>query len=336
VKTAAVVVNYRTPALTARIVDALLRELEPRDAKVFLVDNASDDGSLAHFAAQGWGERVQVIASPRNGGYGYAINLAVQHALAPPGPPEYIYVLNSDAYPDPGTLAQLVRTLEADPRVGIVGSRIHGPDGVTQVSALRFPTVLGELEQTARTRLLTRLLRRHVIAMDEPQASCEVDWVSGTSFLVRRQVFAEVGGFDEGFFLYFEETDFCHQARKLGWQVRYVAGAPVTHLGSVSTGVANLARRMPRYWFESRRRYLRKHHGPAYAAACDGAWLLGQLLWRGKQRLLFRRAPDHPHLLSDFFTASVRGLIDPSAISRRLLATIFGTEPRGHGSSRVF
>jgi hypothetical protein len=126
--------------------------------------------------------------------------------------------------------------------------------------------------------------------------------------LIRRQVFEQVGPFDEGFFLYFEETDFCRSARGAGWKVCYVADAPVTHLGSVSTGLADASRRLPRYWFDSRHRYLHKHHGRVYTALCDGAFVLGTLACRVKERLLGRDVGERPHLIRDFLAASARDL----------------------------
>ena len=146
--------------------------------------------------------------------------------------------------------------------------------------------------------------------MPEPATDCEVDWISGTSMLIRRQVFEQIGLFDEGFFLYFEETDFCHSARRAGWKTFYVADAPVTHLGSASTGLADPSRRLPRYWFDSRHRYLVKHHGRAYAALCDGAFVAGTALWRIKEYLLRRDRKERPHLIRDMLASSVRDLAD--------------------------
>jgi N-acetylglucosaminyl-diphospho-decaprenol L-rhamnosyltransferase len=313
-KVAAAVVNYRTPELAAQCVTRLLGQLRPfGSCRVYLVDNASGDNSLEHFRRvserETWGERVAVIAAPKNGGYGYGINLALHQAQAQADPPDYLYVINSDAFLDDGSLERLVGFMDAHLSAGIAGSRIHGPDGVTQVAAFRFPSVLGELEQASRLGLATRLLRTRRIAMPEPTASCEVDWVSGSSMLIRRQVFEHIGAFDEGFFLYFEETDFCRSARRAGWKVCYVADAPVTHLGSVSTGLGDSSRRMPRYWFDSRHRYLVKHHGRGYAALCDGAFVAGTTLWRIKQRLLRRDSADRPRLLRDMLASTVRDLV---------------------------
>lgn len=307
------VVNYRTPELAAKVVTALLAQLRPLGAhRLYLVDNASGDHSLEHFRlaaeSEGWGTSVSVIASERNGGYGYAVNLAFKQAQTQTDLPDYLYVLNSDAFADEGTLARLVAFMDANPRVGIAGSRIHDPDGPTQVAAFRFPTILGELEQAMHLGLATRLLRNQQISMPEPAASCEVDWISGTSMLIRPQVFEQSGLFDEGFFLYFEETDFCRSAKRAGWKVCFVADAPVTHLGSVSTGMTDSSRRIPRYWFDSRHRYLLKHHGRVYTTLCDGAFVVGTALCRIKERLLRGGGKDRPHVIRDLVASSVRDL----------------------------
>ena len=312
-RVAATIVNYRTPELAAKVATSLLTQLRPLGAHhLYLVDNASGDHSLEHFRLSAereiWGDGVTVIASARNGGYGYAINLALGHARAQADVPDYLYVLNSDAFADEGTLGRLLDFMDADARVGIVGSRIHAPDGPTQVAAFRFPTILGELEQAMHLGLATRLLHKQRISIPEPTSSCEVDWISGTSMLVRRQVFEEIGPFDEGFFLYFEETDFCRSAKRAGWKICFVADAPVTHLGSVSTGLADKSRRIPRYWFDSRHRYLLKHHGLAYTALCDGAFVVGTALWRVKERLLRCGGKDRPYLIRDLLASSVRDL----------------------------
>jgi N-acetylglucosaminyl-diphospho-decaprenol L-rhamnosyltransferase len=310
----ATVVNYQTPELTGKAVTSLLAQLRPLGShRIYVVDNASGDDSLPRLRhageSDGWGDSVVFIASDRNGGYGYGINLALKRAQAEVGPFDFLYVLNSDATVDDGSLQRLLDFMDADPSVGIAGSRIHGPDGPTQVSAFRFPSVLGELEQTLRLGVATRLLDGHRIPMPEPASSCAVDWISGTSMLIRSKVFEQIGPFDEGFFLYFEETDFCRSARRAGFKVGYVVGAPVTHLGSVSTGLADSSRRLPRYWFDARHRYLLKHHGRAYTALCDGVFVLGTTLCRLKERLLGRGDGERPHLLRDLLASSARDLV---------------------------
>jgi GT2 family glycosyltransferase/serine acetyltransferase len=313
-KLAGILVNYRTAEMTARAADALLPELAAAGSHhVFIVENDSRDGSLEALrrSAQqrGWGERVSVLAAPHNGGYGYGINLAIERALASSDPPDYVYVINSDAFADRGSVARLCAFMDAHADVGIAGSHVHGPDGTSQGAAFRFPSVWSELESTAGIGLLSRLLARHVVSLPAPGEHRPIDWVPGTSMLLRRKAIEQVGLFDEDFFLYFEETDFCRRLAAAGWKCFYVADAPITHIGCVSTGMLDQERPMPRYWFDSRHRYFLKHHGRAYTAACDLAWLGGTAVYRAKNRLLKRAVAERPRIVRDFVKASARDLL---------------------------
>jgi N-acetylglucosaminyl-diphospho-decaprenol L-rhamnosyltransferase len=308
-----IIVNYRTPELTLEVIQSLRKEMKPlAPFCIYVVDNASGDNSIPLFnqAAErdAWQGEVELIAAPRNGGFGYGINQAVRRALSLAQPPEYFYVLNSDAFVDPGSLDTLVRFLDGHPDVGLAGSHIHGTDGNTQVAAFRFPSVFSEFESSANVGLITKLLRKHVVSLPVPDADREVDWISGTSMLIRRETFEKAGFFDEGFFLYYEEIDFCLTARKAGFKSYFVSGAPITHIGAVSTGRVDETRRMPSYWFDSRHRYFRKHHGALYATACDLTRIVGMLVWRAKERALRRPATSRPHMLRDFAAASVKNL----------------------------
>jgi hypothetical protein len=197
----------------------------------------------------------------------------------------------------------LVGFLEGRPEVGIAGPRLEDPDGAVQRSAFRFPTVLGELEAGLRLGPATRLLARRVIAPPPPPAACRVEWASGACLLVRRAVFDAIGLLDEGYFMYYEEVDFCRRAARAGWPCWYVPAARVVHLVGQSGGAPTPEaprRRMPEYWFRSRRRYLRAHLGPARAALADLAWAAGFASFRARQRLQRKPDVDPPRLLRDF------------------------------------
>jgi hypothetical protein len=311
---AGIVVNYRTAEMTVQVVNALRAEMQSfAPFRIYLVDNASGDESIPCFkeaaTRDGWQGEVEIIQAPRNGGFGYGINQAVRRALASPSPPDHFYVLNSDAFADPGSLGRLVAFLDDHPSAGLAGSHIHGPDGKTQVACFRFPSLWGELEDAAAFGLLTRLLRKHVVSLPLPVSDCEVDWISGSSMLIRRSAFEQSGLFDEDYFLYFEEVDFCRSAKTAGFTSHFVAAAPITHIGAVSTGFSDETRRMPSYWLDSRSRYFRKHHGVAYATACDVARILGLLIWHAKERALGRPAKTRPRLLRDLLAASWKSLL---------------------------
>ena len=312
-KLSVVIVNYRTPDMTLKALAALMSELERYpDAQVEVVDNDSGDDSVAKLEAgvreQGWTERVTVTHTERNGGFAYGNNHAIRRALARADPPDLFYLLNSDAFPDPGSLACLVDFLEDRADVGIAGSYIHGPDGDFHITAFRFPTVWSELEGSARLGLLTRLLRRSVVPLPLPERSREVDWLAGASMLIRREVIEEIGLLDETFFLYFEETDFCRRARLAGWPTWYVRDSSVTHIGSVSTGMKERSRRMPEFWFASRRHYFRKNHGVLYLAAANLLWLVGFGTWRLRRLVQGKPDPDPPRLLGDFIRYNLLGV----------------------------
>jgi GT2 family glycosyltransferase len=120
--------------------------------------------------------------------------------------------------------------------------------------------------------------------------------------MIRREVFEEAGLFDETFFLYFEETDFCRRARAHGYKTYYVRGSAVAHIGGASTGIKDgrTKRRMPSYWFDSRRHYFRKNHGGAYLALSDVLFTLGFSFWRLRRKLQNKPDDDPPYLLGDF------------------------------------
>lgn len=310
---AGIIVNYRTPELTLQVTTSLREEMRAfAPFRIYVVDNASGDDSIPMFrdasTRDAWANEVELIAAPRNGGFGYGINQAVRRGLALPEPPDYFYVLNSDAFVDRGSLTRLVAFMDSHPDAGLAGSHIHGPDGKTQVAAFRFPSILSELESSANFAPITQALRKHVVSLPVPDQDCEVDWISGTSMLIRRETFDRAGFFDEGFFLYFEEIDFCRTARKAGFKSYFVADAPITHIGAVSTGMIDETRRMPSYWFDSRYRYFRKHHGAMYATACDLTRAAGMLVWHAKERALRRPGQTRPNMLHDLLAASWNNL----------------------------
>ena len=135
---------------------------------------------------------------------------------------------------------------------------------------------MGELEAAAQFAPLSRALTGAV--MHEPRTVAhECDWVSGACMAVRREVFDSVGFLDEGFFLYFEEVDYCVRARQLGWSCWFVPEARVVHFEGASTGIRLARKRRPAYWFASRRRFFVKCYGLSGLFAADMLWGIGRL-----------------------------------------------------------
>jgi N-acetylglucosaminyl-diphospho-decaprenol L-rhamnosyltransferase len=303
-----VIVNYKTAELTLRAVASALPDVVRLGGRITVVDNASGDGSLERLDAglRALGEApVELIPAERNGGFGYGNNLAIRRGLAAADPPEYVYLLNPDAVAAPGAIARLVDFMDAQPDAGIAGSHITNPDGTTHVSAFRFPSPLGEVEATLHLGVATRLLQRWSVWNLPCDRTCRVDWVSGASSMIRREVLEGVGLFDENFFLYFEETDLCRRAAQAGWQTWFVREASVEHLVAAATGINDIKKPLPAYWFQSRRYYFLKQGGSRELWLANLGWLAGQSVWRVRRRI--QRKPDHdpPNLLLDFVRHNV-------------------------------
>src|SRR5439155_18843185 len=214
-------------------------------------------------------------------------------------PPQYVYLLNPDTIVLPDALRELVRFLDAHPDVGIAGVRAVNPDWTVRNSAFRFHTVLSELEGSIRLGVVSRLLCRHVVAEPPPDEPARVGWVSGASMMIRREVFEKIGLLDEGYFMYFEETDFCLRAARAGWPCWYVPSSKIIHLVGQSSGVTGTKRmekRRPPYWFASRHRYFRQHYGAAKTFLADLLWAGGFALSNPLNKLRGKPRTDPPWL----------------------------------------
>jgi len=321
-KVHAVLLNWRTPKMTLDALEALVLSLEAvGDAwAITLVDNDSQDGSeeaLRAAIAERGDPRITVVQSGHNGGFGAGNNVGLRRALGSDDPPEYLYILNSDAFPQERALRHLTDHLDAHPEVGIVGSHIYGVDGEPHSTAFRFPSIQSELEGSLRLGAISRALEEHVVPMGIPEQTTEVDWLAGASMMFRREVLEQVGLFDESFFLYFEETDLCHRAAEAGWRTVYVRESEVAHVGSASTGMKRWDR-VPDYWFDSRRRYFAKNHGRVYLAAATASRVVGSTVWQLRRRLQGKPDEDPPRFLSGLLRHSLR------RVARELLPS-----PRG-------
>ncbi|MGE0592509.1 MAG: glycosyltransferase family 2 protein [Vicinamibacterales bacterium] len=254
---AAVIVNYNAGDELQAALASLAQTLEGREWEAVVVDNASTDGSAAFVAA--FAPRVRLVANATNVGFGRGVNQGVAATAAP-----FVLVMNPDCRLTPGAVDALQRELERHPRCAVVGPRILDPDGAVQRSARGDPDMLTGLfgRSTRLTRLFPSLAEatRNVVTADglpAGHASLEVDWVSGACMLARRAALADVRGFDEGYFLYWEDADLCRRLRAAGWHVRYVPGATAVHTVGRSSRTAPAA--SIRAFHQSAYRYYTTH-----------------------------------------------------------------------------
>ena len=293
-----IILNWRTAEMTLRSVKHAVAAMDGLPGAITVVDNDSGDGSFEAMTAvvseAGWDSDglVRVVQSGHNGGFGAGNNFAMFQPLPRGGRPDYVYLLNSDAFVQPDAIRSLRDYLDAHPEVGLAGSRIKGIDGELHQAAFRFPSAASEFEGAATSGPVSRLLNRWIVALPVPKVAGPVDWAAGASLMMRRDMLDVIGGFDETFFLYFEETDLCFRAARAGWKTHFVPESVVEHIGSVSTGMKNW-KRTPDYWFASREHYFRKNHGRVGALAANLSHLGGAGLWR-LRCLLQRRGLERP------------------------------------------
>ena len=225
---AVVVVNYNTREFLRSCLSAVLRE---KPSEVIVVDNASSDGSVEMLKASYPG--VFLHENRRNIGYGAAANQAISGSNA-----DYLLLLNSDTMVHAGTLHALTTYLDQHPDVAIVGPRLVNPDGSLQPSCYPFP---GTIRWYLHYEISGQIIRRTPILAERQQSiwphsrAQRVPWVMGAALAIRRKAFNAVGGFDESFFMYCEETDLCYRLSTVGWQVHFAPSATVTHVGQAST-----------------------------------------------------------------------------------------------------
>lgn len=306
-----VILNWRTPDMTLRATEFALAAMQGIAGEIIIVDNDSGDGSFQkmhdHTQAQGWAQDncVRVVQSGRNGGFGAGNNVGIRAGLSDGSKPDFVYVLNSDAFPAPDAIQRLLDVMQADLALWAAGSFIHGEDGEPHQTLFRFPSVASEFEGAIRFGPVTRMLRDHVIARPLPDHDTDADWMAGASVLMRQSVLDEIGLFDETFFLYFEETDLFLRAARAGYRARYVPGSRVMHIGSVSTGMKEWAR-VPDYWYDSRLHYFTKNHGVLTASVATLVHLAGGLAYWLRRTVDRKPMNVPPHFLRHLLTHDLK------------------------------
>ncbi|WP_322797996.1 glycosyltransferase family 2 protein [Thermoflexus sp.] len=254
-----VILTYNTRELALRCLAGLYEEALARGWQVIVVDNGSTDGTAEAIAGRFPG--AELIRSERNRGFAAGMNLGLRRARG-----EVIVLMNADVEASADTLAAAAEALQARPDVGALSPLLRMPDGRPQPFAFGGdPSPIYLLRRGLRA-----LLGRGPLHRWEVEEPIEVDWVSGACMLVRREVIERVGLLDEGFFLYFEDNDWCRRMRRAGWRIVYDPRFQVVHWGGASQPQRDLA---IRWYDQSLIRFTAKHYGWGWAGVL---WLLLQ------------------------------------------------------------
>jgi GT2 family glycosyltransferase len=311
----AVIVTYKTSGLVKNLLASLAGERATEAARnivlrVVVIDNASGDAEPIKRVVTDAGDQdwIEVVSAPRNGGFAYGNNLGLRHGFESATVPDFFLMLNPDTEVRSGAISALVDFLDRHDDAGIVGSSFELQDGRPWPYAFRYPSLLSELDHGLRLGLMSKLLREHIVSRRMGNVPEQVDWFPGASMMLRRQVIEDVGGMDENYFLYYEETDFCRKIKAAGWTIWYVPESRVMHIAGQSTGVTGDqegTKRLPGYWFESRRRYFTKNHGVPYAMATDAVLVLAYAVGQAKEMLKGHGRAGVPHFARDIIRHSV-------------------------------
>lgn len=222
---AILIVSWNTRELLRQCLTSLQAELATISAEVILVDNASADGSAEMAGAEfPW---VRLIANETNRGFAAANNQALALSSA-----EYILLLNPDTEVKPGAIRSLLDFLKAHPKAGIAAPQLLNSDGTIQRSCRQFPTFAGMLfELMGLSKMFPNDKRFGAYKMLDFNHDCErqVDQPEGACLLLPRKVIDEVGSLDEGYFMLFEEVDWCYRIKKAGWEIWFTPAAQVVH-----------------------------------------------------------------------------------------------------------
>lgn len=253
-----VIISYNTKNLLKKCLGSLASH-PTKSSETIVVDNASTDGSVEMVGKEF--PEITPIANKTNKGFGAANNQGAKIAKG-----KYLLFLNPDTTVD-RNFDELLKFMEKRPDVGILGCRLVDEGGKEQphIAGFKHNVFSAVVDKfTCSCDLYARLTRWRGRAPQlhfrNGKHPLDVDWVTGACMLTRQKVFEELNGFDERFFMYFEDEDLCLRAKQKGWQVIFYPGFAITHISGAALGKDKKSRWD--HYFESQELFYKKHHGP--------------------------------------------------------------------------
>jgi GT2 family glycosyltransferase len=257
-----IVVNWNTKSLLRDCLISVYEESRDIDFEIIVVDNASTDGSREMIRNDF--PKVILIENIKNRGFAAANNQGIAVAKG-----RYVLLLNSDTIVLDNCIANIVSFADTQPRAGVIGCRVLNSDRTLQPTCFMFPSILNLLLSSSYLYKLfpnNRFFGREQMTWWDANYVREVDIVKGCFMLIRREAIEKVGGLDENFFMYAEETDWCYRFRKCGWKVMFAPVGEIIHYGGQSTTQIPVA--MIIQLRLSILKFIKKHYGwPSHVVA---------------------------------------------------------------------
>lgn len=267
-----IIVSYKVKELLLNCLHSVHENRDGLDLEVIVVDNSSEDGSVE--MVRELFPETKLVENKQNLGFAHANNQGFFQSNG-----RNILFLNPDTVVLPDAFKKTVRFIDQHPEVGVVGCKIFNPDGSLQYSCRSFPNLLNYFFESTflykifpRNRIVGKFYMTH---FDYDQTR-EVDVVLGAFLLIKREVLKEVGGFDERFFIYSEETDLCYRVRKAGKKVLFYPGTEIIHYGGSSTSLNSMG--MVQQEHKSRFLFMRKHYKSLVVWSSEAVIFLGVIL----------------------------------------------------------
>jgi len=279
-----VITSYRARDLTFQCLKSLEGEVEANPGmKVGICDNGNEDDTAEFLdraiTENNWQEWAYILPVMPNRGFAGGSNVVLNDALNSGSGYNFFLLLNADTIVRPGAIATMLNVFRENPDTGIVGPRIEGIEGDPQVSCFNYISPISEIIRSACTGPVTRLLKRWDVPIQPEISPARPDWTSFCCAIIRKEVIDQVGVLDEGYFLYFDDIDYCRSARNAGWQIVHEPQAVVVHYEGQSNPVVENTRKMkrrPDYWYRSRSWYFNKFFGKAGLLCANLFWYLGR------------------------------------------------------------
>jgi GT2 family glycosyltransferase len=262
-----IIVNRNTAALLLECIDHIHACVISREFEIIVLDNGSTDDSVA--SIRGKYPLVKIIEAGRNLGFAAANNLAARQASG-----EFLFLVNTDAMLERKCPERLVSLLELDPSIGIIGPKLINPDLSPQTSFESVPTLATE---TLNRSLLKRLFpTRYPSKFSDLTEPTPVEALIGAVMVIRKSLFDEIGGFDEGYFFFMEETDLMVRIREAGYKVVHDPVAKAVHLQGGTAKATRIAARIE--FYRSRYRFFEKHYGKQKELVLKGVIVVNLLV----------------------------------------------------------
>jgi GT2 family glycosyltransferase len=231
-KLSIVIVNWNTREYLRKCLESVFRYAGNLDYQLIVIDNHSQDSSQELLSSlRLLNDKIEVVLNKKNLGFAKAVNSGLRRAKG-----EYILLLNPDTQIKETTLEKSIKFMDDHSHCGVMGGKILNPDGSIQPSIRKFPTFLSQLFILLKLHHFTKnqSLKEYFSYNFDYSRTQEVDQVMGAFFLIRKSILEIIGYFDERFYLWFEEVDFCRRAKNANWRIFYYPEAEIVHTGGAS------------------------------------------------------------------------------------------------------